>query len=63
MIAEIEITDRCEKDGARAYVATTIPHANGLTTLYWCLHHFRQYETALTKVATEIRNESEKVLA
>lgn len=60
-IPPIEIVDRCDKCGARAYVATTIPHPDGLTNLYWCAHHYRQHQEKLEKAAVAVRNEEHKI--
>jgi hypothetical protein len=58
-IPPIEIADRCDRHPiARAVVATTIPHPEGLTTLYWCHHCYRQHQEKLLEIATAIRDES-----
>lgn len=43
-MSELKATDRCDRCGARAAVATD--HSG--TTLLWCAHHFRENEAALT---------------
>lgn len=48
-------TDRCDRCGARAYVRVLLPNA---LELMFCAHHNRQYATALTKIAVEIRDET-----
>jgi hypothetical protein len=50
--------DRCDRCGARAYVRVLLPH--GLELLF-CAHHHRQHTAALTKIAVEIRDETERL--
>jgi hypothetical protein len=50
--------DRCDRCGARAYVRTLLP--NGLELLF-CAHHNRQYSAALTKIAVDIHDETERL--
>jgi len=50
--------DRCDRCGARAYVRVLLP--NSLELLF-CAHHNRQYATALTKIAVEIHDETERL--
>jgi hypothetical protein len=51
-------TDRCDRCGARAYVRVLLP--NDLELLF-CAHHSRQYASALTKIAVEIRDETDQL--
>ena len=51
-------TDRCDRCGARAYVRVLLP--SGLELLF-CAHHNRQYASALTKIAVEIRDETARL--
>jgi hypothetical protein len=51
-------TDRCDRCGARAYVRVLLP--NRLELLF-CAHHNRQYAPALTKIAVEIRDETDRL--
>jgi hypothetical protein len=48
-------TDRCDRCGARAYVRVLLPSR---LELLFCAHHSRQYASALTKIAVEIRDET-----
>jgi hypothetical protein len=51
-------TDRCDRCGARAYVRVLLP---SLRELLFCAHHNRQYASALTKIAVEIRDETDRL--
>jgi hypothetical protein len=48
-------TDRC---GAQAYVRVLLPSH---LELLFCAHHNRQYASALTKIAVEIRDETDRL--
>lgn len=48
--------DRCDRCGARAYVRVLLPSGR---ELLFCAHHNRQYASALTKIAVEIRDETD----
>ena len=50
--------DRCDRCGARAYLQVLLP--NGLELLF-CAHHGRQHASALTKIAVEIHDETERL--
>jgi hypothetical protein len=49
--------DRCDRCGARAYVRVLLPSR---LELLFCAHHNRQYASALTKIAVEIRDETDR---
>jgi hypothetical protein len=51
-------TDRCDRCGAQAYVRVLLPSR---LELLFCAHHNRQYATALTKIAVEIRDETDRL--
>jgi hypothetical protein len=51
----MECCDRC---GARAYVRVLLPSRR---ELLFCAHHNRQYASALTKIAVEIRDETDRL--
>jgi hypothetical protein len=51
-------TDRCDRCGARAYVRVVLPSH---LELLFCAHHNRQYASALTKIAVEIRDETDRL--
>ncbi len=50
-------TDRCDRCGARAYVRVLLPSPE----LLFCAHHNRQYASTLTKIAVEIRDETDRL--
>jgi hypothetical protein len=50
--------DHCDRCGAQAYVRALLP--NGLELLF-CAHHSRQYSPALTKIAVDIHDETERL--
>jgi hypothetical protein len=50
--------DRCDRCGARAYIRVLLPNA---LELLFCAHHNRQYASALTKVAVEIHDETDRL--
>lgn len=55
-LAPVTLTnaDRCDKCGiaSRAYVAVMIPvHRQGLLPLYFCAHHYTEYEPTLRDLA------------
>jgi hypothetical protein len=50
--------DRCDRCGAQAYVRALLP--NGLELLF-CAHHNRQHSSALTKIAVDIRDETDRL--
>jgi hypothetical protein len=50
--------DRCDRCGARAYVRVLLPSGR---ELLFCTHHNRQYASALTKIAVEIRDETDRL--
>jgi hypothetical protein len=50
--------DRCYRCGARAYVRVLLPSR---LELLFCAHHNRQYASALTKIAVEIRDETDRL--
>jgi hypothetical protein len=51
-------TDRCDRCGAQAYVQVLLPSR---LELLFCAHHSRQYANALTKIAVEIRDETDRL--
>jgi hypothetical protein len=50
--------DCCDRCGARAYVRVLLPSRR---ELLFCAHHNRQYASALTKIAVEIRDETDQL--
>ena len=50
--------ERCDRCGARAYVRVLLPSRR---ELLFCAHHNRQYASALTKIAVEIRDETDRL--
>jgi hypothetical protein len=55
LVGTLTAVDRCDRCGARAYVRVLLPNA---LELLFCAHHHRQYASALTKIAVEIRDET-----
>ena len=51
-------TDRCDRCGAQAYVQVLLPSR---LELLFCAHHSRQYAKALTEIAVEIRDETDRL--
>jgi hypothetical protein len=51
--------DRCDRCGAQAYVRVLLPSR---LELLFCAHHNRQYATALTEIAVEIRDETDRLV-
>ncbi len=47
-------TDRCDRRGARVMLPSRLE-------LLFCAHHNRQYASALTKIAVEIRDETSRL--
>lgn len=58
---EVQLTtaDRCDRCGAQAYVRVTLETGQ----LYFCAHHGRAMTPALTDIALEILDESDRLLA
>src|SRR6266700_7373237 len=50
--------DRCDRCGAQAYVRALLP--NGLELLF-CAHHNRQHSSALTKIAVDIHDQTDRL--
>ncbi|MHB1063211.1 MAG: DUF7455 domain-containing protein [Georgenia sp.] len=50
--------NRCDACGAQAYVRVQMEFGE----LMFCAHHARKHETALRKVATEIQDETDRLL-
>ncbi len=50
--------DRCDRCGAQAYVRALLP--NGLVLLF-CAHHNRQHSSALTKIAVDIHDQTDRL--
>jgi hypothetical protein len=51
-------TDRCDRCGAQAYVRVLLPSR---LELLFCAHHNRQYASALTEIAVEICDETDRL--
>ena len=52
-------TDRCDRCGAQAYVRATM--ASGFDLLL-CAHHFHENEARLREIASNIHDESERLV-
>ena len=58
LAAALTAVDRCDRCGAQAYVRALLP--NGLELLF-CAHHSRQHSSALTKIAADIYDETDRL--
>ena len=58
LIGTLTAVDRCDRCGAQAYVRVLLPSRR---ELLFCAHHNRQYPSALTKIAVEIRDETNRL--
>ncbi len=58
LVGTLTAVDRCDRCGARAYVRVLLPSRR---ELLFCTHHNRQYAFALTKIAVEIRDETDRL--
>ncbi|PWD49838.1 hypothetical protein C8046_03175 [Serinibacter arcticus] len=56
---QLTVSDRCDRCGAQAYVRVTLESGQ----LYFCAHHGRALTPALTDIAVEILDESDRLLA
>jgi hypothetical protein len=52
--------DLCDRCGAQAYVRVLLPNSG---ELLFCAHHGREHAAALAKVAVDIQDESQKLIA
>ncbi|WP_375485966.1 hypothetical protein [uncultured Jatrophihabitans sp.] len=52
-------TDRCDRCGAQAYIRATM--ASGFDLLL-CAHHFHENESRLRELATDIQDESNRLV-
>jgi hypothetical protein len=51
--------DRCDRCGARAYVRVLLPSRR---ELLFCAHHNRQHASALTNIAAEVRDVTDRLV-
>lgn len=56
--APLTAADRCDRCGARAYVRVILQTGG---ELYFCVHHAREHEESLRKVAAHFEDETERV--
>jgi hypothetical protein len=56
----LSVADRCDRCGAQAYVRVVLP---GRRELLFCAHHNRQHASALAKIAVEILDETQRLVA
>ena len=54
----LNATDLCDRCGAQAYVRVLLP---GSGQLLFCAHHNRQHAEALSKIAIEIQDETDRL--
>jgi len=59
LTAMLTAVDRCDRCGAQAYVRALLP--SGLELLF-CAHHSRQHSSALTKIAVDIHDETDRLV-
>lgn len=52
--------DRCDRCGAQAYIRVVLSKGG---ELLFCAHHGRQYDDGLRKVAADIQDESNRLVA
>ena len=52
-------TDRCDRCGAQAYIRVTMTSGYDLLL---CAHHFHENESRLREIATNIQDESERLV-
>ncbi|HCX83755.1 MAG TPA: hypothetical protein DHV14_01160 [Micrococcales bacterium] len=57
--AELTVADRCDRCGAQAYVRVTLESGQ----LYFCAHHGRALTPALSDIAVEILDETDRLHA
>ena len=57
-IKPLTALDLCDRCGAQAYVRVVLP---GAGELLFCAHHSRQHADALTRVAVEIQDETDRL--
>ena len=55
-VETLTAVDRCDRCCTRAYVRVLL---SSRRELLFCAHHNRQYASALTKIAVEIRDETD----
>jgi len=57
---ELVAVDVCDRCGAQAYVLVTLPSGS---ELLYCIHHFREADTAkLAKLGATLNDQSRKLL-
>lgn len=52
--------DRCDRDGAQAYVRVTL---EGGTELLFCAHHWREHKDKLREIAVHVQDETGSLVA
>ena len=61
-IPPIQITDRCDRCGARSLVVTMIPVGERTLRLDWCAHHYRQHQEPLLELAVAVLDDTGKLV-
>lgn len=56
--ATLNVTDRCDRCGARAYVRVLLPSR---LELLFCAHHTREHARALAEIAVEVHDETQRL--
>ncbi|WP_043346947.1 DUF7455 domain-containing protein [Beutenbergia cavernae] len=59
MSPQLTAEDRCDRCGAQAYVRVSLPSGE----LYFCAHHGRKHAPAFSEIATDILDESDRLLS
>ncbi len=59
LASPLTAADRCDRCGAQAYVRVLL---NSGGELLFCAHHGREHTKALTPIAAEIHDESDRLL-
>lgn len=56
---ELTAADRCDRCGAQAYIRVTLEQG----PLYFCAHHGRTVLPALSQIALDVLDESDRLMA
>jgi hypothetical protein len=59
LASSLTAADRCDRCGAQAYVRVTLA---GGAELLFCAHHGRVHSDALRRVATDVQDESDRLI-
>jgi hypothetical protein len=59
LASSLTAADRCDRCGAQAYIRVTLA---GGAELLFCAHHGRVHADALRQVATDVQDESDRLV-